>query len=224
MSARLLRVVSLISILLGIALFAAACSLPSRETDNQQNNHSPDAASLSWHLAQLRFGRDASYGACIDPACPAVTPKTIATAAPSMALPKQKPAAAAVLNTPADHLETEEATVHFASGGRTLTSADKAKLTRLLPDMRKATRITLAGRTDSTGTDAVNQDLAAGRVGNVRRYLLTLDSSLAKVIADDATGNCCYVAPNDTPEHRRLNRRVEIAIDSSEQASPPHQP
>jgi|GEM_PF-681865 len=60
-----------------IVLLIAACA-STDATRAQQGSVRPDPAMrLRERIAQLRFGRDAHYALCIEPACPRVTPKTV---------------------------------------------------------------------------------------------------------------------------------------------------
>jgi len=67
------------------------------------------------------------------------------------------------------------------------------------------------GFTDSTGTDAINEELSQRRAGAVSEYLM------AQGVARDRLTTRGYgasqpVASNDTPEGRRQNRRVELVV------------
>lgn len=73
------------------------------------------------------------------------------------------------------------------------------------------TLIVVAGHTDSTGSDALNQRLSEDRAQSVSTYLNT-----AGVITDRIEvigfGETQPVASNDTPAGKELNRRVEITL------------
>ncbi len=73
------------------------------------------------------------------------------------------------------------------------------------------TEIEVAGHTDSTGSDAYNQQLSERRAAAVAAYLRTR-SVLADRIITVGEGEARPVATNDTPEGRQLNRRVEITL------------
>jgi len=78
------------------------------------------------------------------------------------------------------------------------------------------TVIEVAGHTDSTGSDAYNQQLSERRAGAVIAYLAShgvQDQRMIKVGA----GEKHPVASNATAEGRQLNRRVEITIVPVEQ-------
>jgi outer membrane protein OmpA-like peptidoglycan-associated protein len=73
------------------------------------------------------------------------------------------------------------------------------------------TLIVVAGHTDSTGSDALNQRLSERRAQSVSTYLKT-----AGVITDRIEmigfGETQPVASNDTQSGKELNRRVEITL------------
>lgn len=73
------------------------------------------------------------------------------------------------------------------------------------------TVIEIAGHTDSTGTDAYNQQLSQRRADSVAAYLRTRNVLPDRMITVGA-GESRPVATNDTPEGRQLNRRVELTL------------
>jgi len=70
-------------------------------------------------------------------------------------------------------------------------------------------QVTIEGHTDSIGTEEYNMGLGQRRADSVRDFL-----AAQGVPAEDMTtvsfGETRPIAPNDTPEGRQLNRRVEI--------------
>jgi outer membrane protein OmpA-like peptidoglycan-associated protein len=73
------------------------------------------------------------------------------------------------------------------------------------------TVIEVAGHTDSTGTDAYNQQLSERRAGAVAAYLGTR-SVLSDRIITVGMGEGRPVASNDTDTGRQQNRRVELTL------------
>lgn len=73
------------------------------------------------------------------------------------------------------------------------------------------TLIEVAGHTDSTGTDQINQPLSERRAGSVAGYLESRDV-LSMRIASFGLGSRHPVADNSTVDGRQLNRRVEITL------------
>lgn len=208
-------------------LMTAACTavvLTSNEPVAPSHAH----ARKAHRIAQIDFGRDARFALCSESACPRATPKTLLPA-----IPKNAPAAAQPLamqspppaeRLPAIHEEAppasppnpeprkERVTVHFVSGAATLTGEGRSALRRAIPLARSSDRIVINGRTDSTGPDAVNQQLAFARALAVRDYIRTQVPDLPHAIAINARGNCCFVADNSTAEGRQKNRRVEVVF------------
>ncbi len=73
------------------------------------------------------------------------------------------------------------------------------------------TIVVVAGHTDSTGSDAYNQNLSTLRAQSVTNYLLS-----KKLLIDRfetvGFGEAHPIASNSTPEGREQNRRVEITL------------
>ncbi|HEY5566684.1 MAG TPA: OmpA family protein [Gammaproteobacteria bacterium] len=73
------------------------------------------------------------------------------------------------------------------------------------------TVIEVAGHTDSTGSDAYNQQLSQRRAAAVASYLGTRNVLRDRVI-EVGMGEGRPVASNDTPDGRQANRRVELTL------------
>ena len=73
------------------------------------------------------------------------------------------------------------------------------------------TYIDIYGHTDSTGSDAYNQQLSERRADSVARYLESRGVQSAR-IGTRGFGETQPIAPNDTEDGRAANRRVEIRI------------
>ena len=73
------------------------------------------------------------------------------------------------------------------------------------------TYIDVYGHTDSTGSDAYNQDLSERRAGSVAQYLGSRGVQSAR-IGTRGFGETQPIASNDTDAGRAANRRVEIKI------------
>lgn len=211
------------------ALLASSCShLPHGK---QETPALAPVAHPAPHLAQLNFGRQAEFGLCTPPACPAVTPKTLAQIHPPPAAAESKsPTLASTLDTreevasPSPHPAgggpfplrtalkpfTKTVTLHFKFGDAVLSAADQVALDSAVAAAPGAQRILISGRTDSIGPAGANGNLATLRARAVQEHLLTLHPGLAPRLELDAHGACCYVAPNDTEQGRSLNRRVDV--------------
>lgn len=85
------------------------------------------------------------------------------------------------------------------------------------------TNIVIEGHTDSTGSDAYNQQLSERRALSVQRLLVQRGVSEYRISAI-GYGETRPVATNNTPEGRQMNRRVEIRVNPNAQAQPQGQP
>jgi OmpA-OmpF porin, OOP family len=101
--------------------------------------------------------------------------------------------------------------VNFATGSATLNATAEASLRMTAASLltQPAVRLEVAGYTDDTGSQAVNERLSQARAESVRAFLVS-----AGVPADQLTargyGPADPIASNDTPAGRALNRRVEL--------------
>jgi outer membrane protein OmpA-like peptidoglycan-associated protein len=73
------------------------------------------------------------------------------------------------------------------------------------------TVIEVAGHTDSTGTDAYNQQLSERRASSVAGYLRTRQVLADRVITV-GMGEARPIASNESTEGRQQNRRVELTL------------
>ena len=80
-----------------------------------------------------------------------------------------------------------------------------------------ATRITIIGHTDSTGSDVINNPLSVNRAASTRDYI-TARGVTSSRISIDGRGSREPLASNDTQEGRAQNRRVEIFVAEPETA------
>ena len=72
--------------------------------------------------------------------------------------------------------------------------------------------IRISGHTDSTGSASYNKDLSTRRAKSVGQALQKQHSVDGRRLSFQGYGETRPVAPNDTPEGRAKNRRVEILI------------
>jgi OOP family OmpA-OmpF porin len=72
-------------------------------------------------------------------------------------------------------------------------------------------KILIAGHTDSTGTEAYNQDLSRRRAESVRNYLVKNFGVDGSKLFVRGFGETAPVASNATAEGRQTNRRVELS-------------
>ncbi len=106
----------------------------------------------------------------------------------------------------------------FPTGKYTLNDQAQADLTKFAASLinHPNTDVDIFGYTDNTGSYAVNEKLSNQRANSVRDYLIKCGVNPNRM---EARGYPMtdYIASNDTPEGRALNRRVEIYIMANEQ-------
>lgn len=234
-----IRLVSGLSIAALSTAFASSCSSPPRTPTASVplSSYAVPSPLPTGRIAQMQFGRRAAFAQCVSPACPAVTPKTLAMEPPagpatlsssnpgsslaageafvtSGGAPSSLAAPVATLNSVAAAAKsTRQVIVHFGFGDASLTATARAQIDEMAGSMPSANRIAINGRTDSVGSPQSNQTLAVARANAVRDHLRARYPHLATAVKPEAQGACCFVASNDTPQGRALNRRVEIAFE-----------
>ena len=103
--------------------------------------------------------------------------------------------------------------VLFDSAKFTLRPLAREKLARLAGIVLNYPGLTLVaeGHTDSQGTEEFNQQLSEKRSEAVRGYMVA-QGIPAESIYSVGRSFSMPVAPDDTPEGRQKNRRVEIIV------------
>jgi outer membrane protein OmpA-like peptidoglycan-associated protein len=106
----------------------------------------------------------------------------------------------------------------FGSGKAQLQPASYPKLEKIADALeQQGTRmILIEGYTDSTGSDAVNMELSKQRADAVADYLASRGVPRDK-LRTAGRGSANPIAPNNTPEGRAQNRRVEITVQHPQQ-------
>jgi phosphate transport system substrate-binding protein len=109
---------------------------------------------------------------------------------------------------------TEMAThIHFRTGGNDLDARANRDIGRISGVVSQAQyqnkKLILIGFADNSGSHAVNCKLSQDRAERVRQEL-----AVEGLTADPVLGLCdeAPIAPNDTPENREKNRRVEVWV------------
>ncbi len=103
--------------------------------------------------------------------------------------------------------------ITFATGRHEIRSQFYSVLdsvSKVLEEFEK-TAIKIAGHTDSTGSDQLNQTLSERRAQSVADYLQTRNISAGR-IQTNGYGPRYPVATNATAEGREANRRVELEL------------
>ena len=129
------------------------------------------------------------------------------------AMDKLAAASVPVKEEPRGVVITLSGSVLFASGKSTLLPSAQTKLDEVANALREEGnhKILVEGHTDSTGSDATNQDLSKRRAESVRAYLISRGVASASIEAV-GLGASRPVAENNSAEGRANNPRVEIVI------------
>jgi hypothetical protein len=101
----------------------------------------------------------------------------------------------------------------FAPGSTALPQKAGDELDRLVQLLEANPRLSvfLSGFTDSTGDAGQNRDLSRRRAAAVAEYLIRKGID-ARRIHTSGLGEEHPIAPNDTAEGRKKNRRIEVAL------------
>ncbi len=108
-----------------------------------------------------------------------------------------------------EHVLFYQGTANFIEGSETELNV----VSEMLKENPKV-KILLKGHTDNRGDPALNLELSRERVKVVQEYLLSTGIDYDRIQGRGYGGND-PIAPNDTEENRRLNRRVEFTIISN---------
>jgi peptidoglycan-binding protein ArfA len=101
----------------------------------------------------------------------------------------------------------------FANDGFSLTPADDQILPQVADKLKgcPSAHVTINGFTDNSGAEAINISLSTQRAKTVADFLVDHGVVVAQLVIK-GLGSINPVAPNDTPEGRAKNRRVEIVV------------
>ncbi len=108
-----------------------------------------------------------------------------------------------------------EAVVYYPSGQSTLDDAAKADLDKVaaLALSTDGYLIEIAGYASKTGTKAANQQLSEDRASAVANYLRNHGNiPMRRIVAPAGYGATHPDAPNNDPQGRELNRRVDVKL------------
>lgn len=103
--------------------------------------------------------------------------------------------------------------ITFDAGSTVITRVDDPQMTALIELLEDypSYRLEVTGHTDSDGADAFNMELSAKRSEAVKSWLSARGVDVARIIAK-GMGETQALVSNDSPEHKAMNRRVEIKI------------
>jgi outer membrane protein OmpA-like peptidoglycan-associated protein len=104
--------------------------------------------------------------------------------------------------------------VLFATGKKDLNPSTFTILDSFCKSMtgKMIDSLVIEGHADNTGTDAINEQLSAGRAGATASYLGSCNPLSKIAIITRGWGRRRPIAPNDTPANRQRNRRVELRV------------
>lgn len=108
-----------------------------------------------------------------------------------------------------------EAVIYYPSGQYTLDDAAKADLDKVaaLALSTDGYLIEIAGYASKTGTKAANQQLSEDRASAVANYLRNHGNiPMRRIVAPAGYGATHPDAPNNDPQGRELNRRVDVKL------------
>ncbi|MEZ5424650.1 MAG: OmpA family protein [Pyrinomonadaceae bacterium] len=108
--------------------------------------------------------------------------------------------------------------INFASGSSDIPPDAQPvlqKAAEILKSQPAGTLIEIGGHTDSDGADDANLKLSQARAGSVRTELIKLGVPEA-MLAAKGYGEANPVAPNDSPDNKFRNRRIEYKVISGE--------
>jgi outer membrane protein OmpA-like peptidoglycan-associated protein len=104
--------------------------------------------------------------------------------------------------------------VHFGFDKSNMTDHSKGKIDKLIETLNSnaAYHVKVFGFADSQGPEDYNLKLSQKRVDSVIKYLTSNGILEIRINEKKAFGEAKPVAPNNTLEGRKLNRRVEFEI------------
>lgn len=113
-----------------------------------------------------------------------------------------------------DEFKSEfEQAIYFGSGSAALNTSTIKVLDRLAKFTKKCGQrtVVIKAHTDDVGDETANQQLSERRAEAVKKYMVAkgVDPMLLQAVG---YGSMQPVAPNDTPENKAKNRRVELEI------------
>ena len=104
--------------------------------------------------------------------------------------------------------------LNFATNSAEIDAASKSRLEREVVPVIAANpgvRLRIDGHTDSRGSEAYNQQLSERRAKAVRDFLVSKGVSDSR-LSSQGFGESRPVAPNDSAENLRKNRRTELTV------------
>ena len=112
---------------------------------------------------------------------------------------------------PGDALVLQNIQFEFNSSALTAESQTGIKMLTEFLQRNPELKVELAGHTDNVGNAQYNQKLSAERAESVRKALINNGIDANRLTAK-GYGSTKPLAPNDSDEHRALNRRTEMVV------------
>jgi outer membrane protein OmpA-like peptidoglycan-associated protein len=103
--------------------------------------------------------------------------------------------------------------INFETSKATLTAASFPKLDQIITFLKnnESIRVEISGHTDNVGSAKINLELSENRAKSVVLYMVSHGISKSR-LESKGYGFSQPIAPNDTPEGREQNRRVEFKV------------
>ena len=103
--------------------------------------------------------------------------------------------------------------IYFATGKTRILETSEPALDELYQFLRTRPdqKIRIVGHTDNIGSDRSNQALSEGRCREVKQAMVNRGIKSER-IEIEGRGERDPIVPNDSEEHRQMNRRVEIVL------------
>ena len=107
-----------------------------------------------------------------------------------------------------------DSAVLFDTGKFQLKESASSELNKLVTAIKEYSKghIIVEGHTDNVGNPASNKTLSENRAKEVSAFLKSKLSSTNYTFEVKGFGENQPIAPNDTPENKQRNRRVEILV------------
>lgn len=104
--------------------------------------------------------------------------------------------------------------LHFAVNGSTIEGNYNAGLQEAVEVLaaNPGVRVRIDGHTDADGSAEYNKALSEKRAAAVKEYFVVKGGLKASRFDVKGFGESKPIAPNDTPAHKSLNRRVELTV------------
>ena len=105
--------------------------------------------------------------------------------------------------------------VLFNPGAFSLTTAAAAEFSKVAKFIENFSpgKIIIEGHTDGDGEDSANKKLSVLRAEQVVKFLINTYSFITPGMMEArGYGEDQPIAPNDTPENKKLNRRIEVIV------------